>query len=107
MNNIIEKPVNFVSGIDFEPEAGSVTNVEVAYNKFVMNNRTTNPSRGADGKAVFGWQVPAVTSPGGNYYIHHNYGTFGTGFSGFGSSNTNNWGYIYQSANAEGASAMP
>jgi hypothetical protein len=105
MNNVIEKPVNFVSGIDFEPEAaGTVTNVEVAYNRFVMNNRTPNPNRGADGKAVFGWRVPATPSPGGSYYIHHNYGTFGTGFSGFGGGG---WGYIDQSANAEGASPMP
>jgi hypothetical protein len=104
MNNVIEKPVNYVSGIDFEPVAGTVTNFEVAYNKFVMNNRTPNPSRGADGKAVFGWQVPTSPNPGGNYYIHHNYGTFGTGFSGFGGGN---WGYIYRSANGEGGRPKP
>jgi hypothetical protein len=100
MNNVIDKPVNHVSGIDFEPEGGTVTNVEVAYNKFAMNNRRPNPERGADGKAVFGWQIPKSPRPGGNYYIHHNYGTFGTGFSGFGGGD--GWGYINQSANAEG-----
>jgi hypothetical protein len=105
MNNIIDKQVNYVSGIDVEPEGQlSVWNAEIAYNKFVMNNRTINPTRGADGKAVFGWQVPGNPAPGGNYYIHHNYGTFGTGFSGFGSSGTYGWGYIYQSANVQGSS---
>jgi len=44
---------------------------------------------------------------GRNYYIHHNYGTFGTGFSGFGSSGTNNWSHVYQATNAEGASPQP
>ena len=52
-------------------------------------------------RAVFGWQVPGNYNPGGNFYLHHNYGTFGTGFSGFGGSN---WGYVFQSANVEGSS---
>ncbi|HEX9308094.1 MAG TPA: hypothetical protein VF894_11430 [Anaeromyxobacter sp.] len=104
MNNVIDKPVNFVSGVGIEPEgAGVVLHVEVAYNKFVMNNRTQNPARGADGQAVFGWHVPDPPTPtaGGDYYVHHNYGTFGTGFSGFGNGG---WGYIYQASNVEGAS---
>jgi hypothetical protein len=83
VNNLIEKPVNFVSGIDVEPEgSGSVQGVEVAYNRFVMDNRTPNPARGADGKAFFAWQTPANPAPGGNFWLHHNYGTFGTGFFG-------------------------
>jgi hypothetical protein len=102
-NNIIDKQVNYVSGIDFEPEAGTVTNVEVTYNKFVMNNRAVNPTRSADGEAVSGWMVPTSPNPGGNYYLHHNYGTFGTGFAGFGG----NFGYILQSSNAEGTSPPP
>jgi hypothetical protein len=102
-NNIIDKQVNYVSAVDFEPESGgTVLNVEVSYNKFVMNNRTPeNPIRGSDGKAVSGWQVSATPNPGGNYYLHHNYGTFGTGYSTFGGWN---WGYIYQSTNVESAS---
>jgi hypothetical protein len=100
MNNVIEKQANFVSGIDIEPEnGGTVLGVEVAYNKFVMNNRTPNPDRGADGKAVFGWRTAATPSPGGDFYIHHNYGTFGTGFIGF---SGGGWGYIYQASNVEG-----
>ena len=100
-NNLIDKPVNFVSGVDIEPEnGGTVQSVEVAYNKFVMNNRTENPDRGADGKAVFGWRPSATASPGGDFYIHHNYGTFGSGFSGFGNGG---WTYIYQASNVEGS----
>jgi hypothetical protein len=102
MNNVIEKPVNFVSGIDVEPEGGgTVVGLEIAYNRFVMNNRTVNPSRGADGKAVFGWRVEATPNPGGDFWIHHNYGTFGTGFSGF---INGGWGPIYQASNVEGQS---
>jgi hypothetical protein len=102
MNNVIDKQVNYVSGIDVEPESGgSVQGLEIGYNKFVMNNRTPNPNRGADGKAVFGWRTPLVTNPGGDFYIHHNYGTFGTGFSGF---ENGGWGAISQASNVEGQS---
>ncbi len=104
INNVIEKSANYVSGIDIEPEKGCVVRrVEIAYNRFVMDNRAANPSRGADGRAVFGWHVPEPPTPtaGGDYFIHHNYGTFGTGFSGFGNGG---WGPIYQAANAEGPS---
>jgi hypothetical protein len=105
MDNVIDKQVNYVSGIDVEPEAGwSVQNVEIGYNKFVMNNRTANPNRGADGKAVSGWRASGNNSPGGNYYVHHNYGTFG---SGFGSFDGGGWGYILETANAEGTSPRP
>lgn len=99
-NNLIDKQVNYVSGIDIEPEAATVTNVEIAYNRFVMNNRTPNPNRGADGKAVFAWQTPTSSNPGGNYYLHHNYGTFGTGFVGIAGA----FGYVYQASNVEGGS---
>ncbi len=106
-NNVIDKQVNFVSGIDIEPERGGVVlHVEIAYNQFVMNNRTVNPTRGADGMAVFGWHVPDPPTPtaGGDYYLHHNYGTFGTGFSGWGNGG---WGYIYEASNAEGSTVPP
>jgi len=105
-NNLIDKQVNFVSGIDFEPEnGGAVYHVEIAYNKFVMNNRTMNPDRGVDGIAISGWHVPSppTATAGGDYYLHHNYGTFGTGFSVFGNGG---WGSISQASNAEG-SAVP
>ncbi len=101
-NNVIEKPVNYVSGIDIEPEKGGVVRrVEIAYNRFVMDDRRPNPARGADGRAVFGWRVPDPPTPtaGGDYYIHHNYGTFGAGFSGFGNGG---WGPIHQASNVEG-----
>jgi hypothetical protein len=105
-NNLVDKQVNFVSGIDFEPEnGGAVYHVEIAYNKFVMNNQTVNPDRGVDGMAVSGWHVPnpPTATAGGDYYIHHNYGTFGTGFSAFGNGG---WGNIYQASNVAGA-AVP
>jgi hypothetical protein len=101
-NNVIEKRVNYVSGIDIEPEKGGVVRrVEIAYNRFVMDDRTPNPARGADGRAVFGWHVPdpPTRTAGGDYYIHHNYGTFGAGFSGFGNGG---WGRIHQASNVEG-----
>jgi hypothetical protein len=79
VNNVIEKKVNYVSGIDFETEGGTIKNIEVAYNKFIMNSKASNPSRSADGRAVSAWQIPTAPNPGGNLYVHHNYGTFGTG----------------------------
>jgi hypothetical protein len=83
INNIIDKQVNYVSGVDFEPEkTGTVLNVEVAYNHFIMNNRTVNPARSSDGEAVSEWQTPNTPNPGGNFFLDHNYGTFGTGFWG-------------------------
>jgi hypothetical protein len=104
-NNAVDAGASYVSGIDFEPELQEyVQNVEVAFNLFVMNNRTVNPDRGADGKAVFGWRVPSNPSPGGNFYIHHNYGTFGTGFGGDPSAWNGGWGDVFQSANEEGSS---
>jgi hypothetical protein len=101
VNNVIEKPVNFVSGIDVEPEgSGSVQGVEVAYNRFVMDNRTPNPNRGADGKAFFAWQTAANPAPGGSFWLHNNYGTFGTGF--FGASGS--FSDVHQDSNVEGQS---
>lgn len=102
-DNVIEKQVNFVSAIDFEPvvAGGHVTNIEVLYNKFVMNNRSpllVPDSGAASGKAVAGWA--AIASPGGNIYVHHNYGTFGTGIGALYGSG---WGYTLYSTNVEGA----
>lgn len=80
LNNVIDKQVNYVSGVDMEPSTNDYTRyIEVAYNKFIMNNRTPG-TYGSDGKAVSAWQGAQYTSaPGGIFYIHHNYGTFGTG----------------------------
>jgi hypothetical protein len=102
-DNLIDKQVNYVSGIDFEPWATplTVTNVEVLYNKFNMNNRTAlaAPTSGnASGTAVFGWA--AVPSPGGTYWVHHNYGAFGTGFGSFDGGFTN----VMSVSNIEGSS---
>lgn len=105
VNNVIEKPVNYVSAIDIEPEKGGVVlHVEIAYNRFVMNDRRPNPGRSSDGMAVSGWHVASPPTPtaGGDYYLHHNYGTFGAGFSSFGNGG---WGHVHQAANAEGAAA--
>jgi hypothetical protein len=102
-DNLIDKQVNYVAGIDFEPWTIplTVTNVEVLYNKFNMNNRTAlaSPTSGnASGTAVFGWA--SVPSPGGTYWVHHNYGTFGTGFGSFDGGFTN----VMVTSNAEGSS---
>jgi Right handed beta helix region len=101
-DNLIDKQVNYVAGIDFEPWKVplTVTNVEVLYNKFNMNNRTAlaSPASGsASGTAVFGWG--AVPSPGGSYWVHHNYGTFGTGFGSFDGGFVN----VTRVSNAEGS----
>ncbi len=102
-DNLIDKQVNYVSGIDFEPWKTPLTvnSVEVLYNKFNMNNRSalSSPYSGsASGSAVFGWA--AVPSPGGTYWVHHNYGTFGTGFGSFDGGFTN----VTSVSNAEGSS---
>jgi hypothetical protein len=102
-DNLIDKQVNYVAGIDFEPyqQGNTVTNVEVLYNKFNMNNRSAlaSPSSGsASGSAVFGWA--AVPNPGGSYWVHHNYGTFGTGFGSFDGGFTS----VTSVSNAEGSS---
>lgn len=107
-NNVIEKSYNYVSAIDFEPNATpeGCTNAEVAYNKFVMNNRT--PGRyGSDGRASSAWQNANVAAPGGNLHLHHNYGTFGVGWwmndiSYLGGNGA--WTNIVQTSNVEGAS---
>lgn len=107
-NNVIEKPVNYVSAIDFEPDATpqGATNAEVAYNKFVMNNRT--PGRyGSDGRASSAWQNANVATPGGNLYLHHNYGTFGVGWWMTNISykgGNGDWYNVVQSSNVEGSS---
>jgi hypothetical protein len=105
-DNVFDKQVNYVSGIDFELEGTSTANsVEVLYNKFVMNNTVPySASRGADGKAVSAWQVTGNSAPGGNIYVHHNYGTFGTGFWMWGGSG---WGYVTQFSNVAGSSPAP
>jgi hypothetical protein len=84
VNNIIDKQVNYVSGVDMEPgnlstaTASFTSDVEVAYNKFTMNNRTAGKNT-SDGRAASAWQNQYSPKPGGVFYVHHNYGTFGTG----------------------------
>jgi hypothetical protein len=103
-NNVIDKQVNYVSGIDFEPEGGTITNVEVAYNKFVMNNRKPG-KHGSDGRAASAWQNQGSPAPGGNLYLHHNWGTFGVGWWMKSSSHKGglgDWYNVVQTANVEG-----
>lgn len=109
IDNVIEKQNNYVSGIDYEPEVdqdggpGHVADVEIAFNQFIMDNRTVNPERGADGKATFGWGVPDNGWPGDHIVEHHNYGTFGTGFWDKGGNFTN----VSVHSNEEGPSPAP
>src|SRR6266542_2195120 len=102
-DNAVDAGASFVSGLDIEPEVrngvgGNVSSIEVSYNLFSMDNRTVNFGRGADGMAAFRWQVPGNNNPGGNHYLHHNYGTFGTGFWGEGGT----WGSLFLDRNIEG-----
>jgi hypothetical protein len=106
MNNFIDKRNAYVSGLDFEPEGGTITNVEFAYNKFSMAQGLTGGRYGSDGKAASAWQNASSPSPGANLYLHNNYGTFGTGWwmspisykGGQG-----DWTNIVQSQNVEGS----
>jgi hypothetical protein len=108
INNFIDKRVAYVSALDFEPEGGTITNIEFAYNKFSMAHDLTGGKYGSDGRASSAWQNANSPSPGGNLYLHHNYGTFGTGWwmspisykGGQG-----DWYNVSQSQNVEGASA--
>jgi hypothetical protein len=104
-NNVFDKQVNYVSAIDFEPEGGTMVDIEVAYNRFVMNDRTPG-QYGSDGRAASAWQNSWTPSPGGNLYLHHNYGTFGVGWW-MGSSSykggMGDWYNVVQSLNVEGA----
>lgn len=81
INNIFDKQVNYVSAVDFEPNQtpDATWNIEVAYNQFIMTNRTRG-QYGSDGKAASAWQNDKTPEPGGNLWLHDNYGTFGTGW---------------------------
>jgi hypothetical protein len=108
-NNVCDKQVNYVSGIDFEPDHNpGDTYAEVAYNEFVMNNRTPG-QYGSDGKAISAWQQNGwgVTSPGGHFWIHHNYGTFGTGLWMIGSTGTSTWVDVNVADNGADGSTEP
>ena len=108
INNLVDKRNAYVSGLDFEPEGGTITNVEFAYNKFAMAHNLTGGQNGSDGKAASAWQNASSPTPGGNLYLHHNYGTFGTGWwmSPISVKGGNgDWYNIVQSQNVEGASA--
>lgn len=113
-DNVIDKQVNYVSGVDLEPwqPNASCWNFEILYNRFAMNNRdplSNPPSGSCAGKAICGWwDTPhGVVNPGGNYWMHHNYGTFGTGyptpdvFTGY--SNVN----LFPATNVEGSTPPP
>jgi hypothetical protein len=107
MNNFIDKRNAFVSALDFEPEGGTITNVEFAYNKFSMAHNLTGGKYGSDGKAASAWQNANSPNPGANLYLHNNYGTFGLGWwmSPISYKGGNgDWTNIVQSQNVEGAS---
>lgn len=110
-DNVIDKQVNYVSGVDFEPNADPDTTnrVEVGYNKFIMNNRTRG-QYGSDGRAISAWQNNKVTRPGSSLFMHHNYGTFGVGWWMTSSSykgGDGDWTQIVQEKNEEGSAPLP
>jgi hypothetical protein len=111
MDNVIDKQVNYVSGVDWEPnlDPDTTNNVEVGYNKFIMNNRTKG-QYGSDGRAISAWQNNKVTKPGSGLFMHHNYGTFGVGFWMSSSSykgGDGDWMNIVMDKNVEGPTPAP
>jgi hypothetical protein len=109
-NNVMDKQYNYVSGIDFEPDKKGNTYYEIAYTRYNINDRSSHLSNsGSDGKAVSAWQQNGwgITNPGGYYWLHHNYGTFGTGFWMIGSASTNNWGPVQVDNNNREGNSVP
>ncbi len=108
-NNVIGKSVNYVSGIDLEPDqdpnSGAISyvqNIEAGYNQFAMTSNPPLTTEGSDGKAVSMWTP--LPDPGQNVYLHHNYGTFPLGFLNQGSGWT---GAFVDASNVQGSSPPP
>jgi hypothetical protein len=69
-----------------------------------MNNRKPG-KHGSDGRAASAWQNHWSPAPGGNLYLHHNWGTFGVGWWMTSSSHKGglgDWYNVVQTANVEG-----
>jgi hypothetical protein len=106
LNSNLTKLDDYVSPIDFEPnkDPDGDFNAEVAYDHFHLpndkhgNNQWGTPSYA--GNAIGAWQNNQVSNPGGNIYLHDNWGLFGDGFwGGAGSEGTSAWGMFYVSNN--------
>lgn len=91
-----------VSSIDFEPDQNPGDSyVEIAYNEFAVP---------AADDAVGGWQHDSdwgVTQPGGNDFVHHNYGSWTTFWVAPGATGASTWGSFTVSDNVPGASPPP
>jgi hypothetical protein len=106
-NNILSRTSAYdagyaVSSIDFEPDADPGDSyVEIAYNELTVP---------AVDNAMGGWQHDSdwgVTQPGGNNFVHHNYGTWTTFWVAPGATGTDTWGPFTISNNVPGSSPPP
>lgn len=81
-NNILDDKFWHVPTVDYEPfiAGNQIWNVELCYNKFLLDPKTGDTGLYCDGWAVSNWVEPEMKQAGGNLYNHHNYGTFGKGF---------------------------
>jgi hypothetical protein len=96
VNNLMDKPVPYVTAVDFEPEIGGyVSNVELGYNKILAGPGQLYGF--SDGFAVSMWSPSS--SPGTNIYIHHNYGSWPDGFLNSGGG----WGTVVNTNNVAGS----
>jgi hypothetical protein len=77
LDNVLSDDEPWVSPIDLEPwrPASRVTNVEVGYNQVTtgVNPRATAAGDYVGVVTASGWWDP---NPGGNVYVHHNYGSW-------------------------------
>ena len=94
MNNRIEYYSSYVSAIDFEPhtEASQTINMEVGYNELISPK-----SRWRDADHFYdcvvklaGW---ADSSPGENFFLHHNWGVWGV--NDFYTTSAHEDGFVY------------
>jgi hypothetical protein len=106
-NNVLRRTSAYdagyvVSNIDFEPDQNPGDSyVEIAYNELTVP---------AAANGVGGWQHDGdwgVTQPGGNNFVHHNYGTWTTFWVPPGASGTNTWGPFAVSDNVPGKAPPP
>jgi hypothetical protein len=96
MNNLMDKPVPYVTAVDFEPEVGGfVSNLELGYNKILAGPGQLYGF--SDGFAVSMWSPNST--PGANAYLHHNYGSWPDGWLNSGGG----WQNVVNTNNVQGS----
>ena len=80
INNKIEYYSTYVSNIDIEPggETSYISNIEVAYNDLI-SPKPKDRSEGHFYDCVVKFASHADSTPGENFFVHHNWGKWGRG----------------------------